>query len=277
MRHLLTLVSLLLVGSVWADDFNFNSPRAKAAMEKYQYDKKDLLRDLETAIANEQSTLFFVTKLKESRENSAAQKKSAEDNNSKSKPQNKASSDQRDAPASKSKKTSSAFAKKDASQSDLDWFENHFFKQGKFWRSNLSKKLDEKLTKAEATRNKLINNRSDYSKAKSKKQKVKDLEKAVKKNTPGKNAKKKVGNKFKKPKRQLEKGKKQEVSAGKEQRKKLKNQLKTLKKLADDIETLRADARTLRVLESYNYELSKEDWSTEIEVIQHVLKNKVSK
>ena len=55
MRHLLTLVSLLLVGSVWADDFNFNSPRAKAAMEKYQYDKEDLLRDLETALEYERT------------------------------------------------------------------------------------------------------------------------------------------------------------------------------------------------------------------------------
>ena len=55
MRHLLTLVSLLLVGSVWADDFNFNSPRAKAAMEKYQYDKEDLLRDLEAALEHERT------------------------------------------------------------------------------------------------------------------------------------------------------------------------------------------------------------------------------
>ena len=55
MRHLLTLVSLLFVGSVWADDFNFNSPRAKAAMEKYQYDKEDLLRDLETALEYERT------------------------------------------------------------------------------------------------------------------------------------------------------------------------------------------------------------------------------
>ncbi len=55
MRHLLTLVSLLFVGSVWADDFNFNSPRAKAAMEKYQYDKEDLLRDLEAALKYERT------------------------------------------------------------------------------------------------------------------------------------------------------------------------------------------------------------------------------
>jgi len=44
-----------LVGSVWADDFNFNSPRAKAAMEKYQYDKEDLLRDLEAALEYERT------------------------------------------------------------------------------------------------------------------------------------------------------------------------------------------------------------------------------
>ena len=55
MRHLLTLLSLLFVGSVWADDFNFNSPRAKAAMEKYQYDKEDLLRDLEAALEHERT------------------------------------------------------------------------------------------------------------------------------------------------------------------------------------------------------------------------------
>jgi len=55
MRHLLTLVSLLFIGSLWADDFNFNSPRAKAAMEKYQYDKEDLLRDLEAALKYERT------------------------------------------------------------------------------------------------------------------------------------------------------------------------------------------------------------------------------
>jgi len=33
MRHFLILASLVFVGSVWAEDFNFNSPRAKAAME----------------------------------------------------------------------------------------------------------------------------------------------------------------------------------------------------------------------------------------------------
>ena len=55
MRHLLTLVSLLFFGSVWADDFNFNSPRAKAAMEKYQYNKEDLLRDLEAALRYERT------------------------------------------------------------------------------------------------------------------------------------------------------------------------------------------------------------------------------
>jgi hypothetical protein len=55
MRHFLILASLVFVGSVWAEDFNFNSPRAKAAMEKYQYDKKDLLRDLEAALEYERT------------------------------------------------------------------------------------------------------------------------------------------------------------------------------------------------------------------------------
>ncbi len=106
---------------------------------------------------------------------------------------------------------------------------------------------------------------------------MKDLEKAVKKSKSGKKAKKKVGAKFKKPKRQLEKGKDQVTEAGKDQRKKLSNKLKALKKMADKIETLRTDARTLRVLESYGYQLVKEDWNKDIEVMQHVLKNKVSK
>ena len=55
MRYLFTLACLLFVTATLADDFNFNSPKAKAAMETYQYDKEDLLRDLEAALKYERT------------------------------------------------------------------------------------------------------------------------------------------------------------------------------------------------------------------------------